>query len=52
MLKGNLTYLTAIVSIVFGIIGLIFGWLEQSDAMKFILGGLGGFGMRRAIGGV
>lgn len=49
MLQGKLTYTTAVVAILFGIAGIIFGWLEPMSALEFILGGFGFFGLRRAV---
>jgi hypothetical protein len=39
--KGKKTYLVSLVSVVFGIVGLAFGWLDGEKAFGFITGGLG-----------
>lgn len=49
MLKGKLTYTLAIIAILWGIIGWIFGWLEPERALEIIWVGLAVFGVRRSI---
>jgi len=49
MLKGKLTYSVAVIAILFGAIGWWFGWLEPQMAWEFVLGGMGGIGLRRAL---
>ncbi len=45
--KGKLSYTIAVISIIWAIVGFIFGWLETIEAGELILIGLGVFGIRR-----
>ena len=47
--KGKLTYSVALVTVVWGIVGLVFGLLDDQTAYQTILAGIGVFGFRRAI---
>ena len=47
--KGKLTYSLAGLAIVWGVIGWIFGWLENQEALGIIWTALAVFGIRRAI---
>ena len=49
LLKGKLTYTLAAVAVVWGIVGLVFNWLETSTAVETIWVGLAAFGVRRAL---
>ena len=49
ILKGKLTYLMALVAILWGIIGYLANWVRGETALEVIWGGLTVFGLRRAI---
>lgn len=46
----NLTYCAAVVQIVFGLVGLVFGWIDGGVALQLILTGFGVFGIRKSVG--
>ena len=47
--KGKLSYTLALIAIVWGIVGLMFGWVEVEIAIGIIYAGLAVFGIRRAL---
>lgn len=49
LFSGKVTFFTAGASFFYGLIGLIFGFGDDQTNIAFILGGLGAFGLRRAI---
>lgn len=49
MLKGKLTYITAIAAIGYGLVGLLLGFGDSQQNFESILLGTGLFGLRRAM---
>ena len=49
MLNGKWTFLTAIVAVLYGIAGFLFGFGDANQNIEAILLGSGLFGLRRAI---
>ena len=49
MVNGKKTYLLAALSILWGLTGLLTGWLPQEEALQCILTGLTAFSLRSAI---
>ena len=49
LLKGKLTYLVSLVTVLWAVVGYGIGELELQRAGELILIGLGVFGLRRAI---
>jgi len=47
--KGRLTYLVAAVMILWGMVGIGFGWSTDETGMSKILEGLAIYGIRRAL---
>lgn len=47
--EGKLTYTMAALAILWGVVGLSMGWLEEENALQTIWMGLAVFGIRRAI---
>jgi len=47
--KGKLSYILSAIAILWGIVGLIAGWIEAETAITVIYAGLAVFGIRRAI---
>lgn len=47
--KGRLSYFLSVIAVLWGIIGLIAGWIEAEQAIAVIYTGLAIFGIRRAI---
>jgi len=50
MLKGKLTYIMAAIAVVYGIVGILFGWVDATIGSGIVWTGLTTFGVRRAIG--
>ena len=49
ILKGNLTYLVAVITFLWAITGFFLGTLPPEQAGALILASLGTFGVRRAL---
>ena len=49
ILKGKLTYLMALLAILWGVTGYLMNWVSGGTALQVIWGGLTVFGLRRAI---
>ena len=49
ILKGKLTYLMALLAILWGVTGYLMNWVSGETALQVIWGGLTVFGLRRAI---
>ena len=49
MLRGKLTFITAIIAVLYGIAGLLFGFGDGQQNIETIILGSGLFGLRRAI---
>ena len=49
MLKGKRTYIVCALGIIWAIVGIIFGWLEEITAINVILASLGGAGLRAGL---
>jgi len=47
--KGYLSYVLALIAVVWGIVGMIAGWIEVETGITVIYTGLAVFGIRRAI---
>lgn len=49
MLQGYKTHIIGGLTVVFGVIGLVLGHLEPTQAVEFILGGLGLSALRAGV---
>ena len=49
LMQGKLSYTVAAILFVWGIVGLVTGWLDPTEAMQRILEAGAVFGIRRAL---
>ena len=49
LFKGKLTYALAASAIVYGLVGLVAGWVDSAQALEIVWIGLAAFGLRRAV---
>lgn len=48
-MKGRLTYALAVIAILWGVVGYVFGWADGTQSLNAIWVGLAAFGIRRAV---
>jgi len=49
MLSGYKTYIVGSLGVIWALLGLIFGWVESTQAINIILASLGAMGLRAGI---
>ncbi len=52
LFPGSKTYLIGVGMLVYGLVGMFFGWVDQAEAGRIILEGAGLLALRKAVSGV